>query len=159
MAGPDDDSTTALVDGCYSCGLESDGDLALSERVLVTEHWRVAHAFNTSLSGWLVAVPRRHQLSLAELGPEAAAELGPLLTDLTRALQQVTGCLKTYVILLAEAEGYAHLHFHVVPRMPDQPADERGPRIFARLDVPQDEQVGQPERDRLARELREALDR
>ena len=114
---------------------------------------------NTSLPGWLVAVPRRHQLSLAELEPEAAAELGPLLTDLTRALQHVTGCLKTYVILLAEAEGFAHLHFHVVPRMPGQPAEERGPRIFARLGAPADEQVQQPERDRLARDIREALDR
>ena len=159
MAGPDDDSTATLLDGCYSCELETAADVAPSERVLVTDHWRVAHAFDTSLPGWLVAVPRRHQLSLAEVGPEAAAELGQLLTDVTRALQQVTGCLKTYVILLAEAEGYAHLHFHVVPRMPDQPADERGPRIFARLDVPEDEQVVQPERDRLARELREALDR
>ena len=159
MAGPDDDSTATLLDGCYSCELETAADVAPSERVLVTDHWRVAHAFDTSLPGWLVAVPRRHQLSLAELEPEAAAELGPLLTDLTRALQQVTGCLKTYVILLAEADGFAHLHFHVVPRMPDQPAEERGPRIFARLGAPADEQVQQPERDRLARDIREALDR
>ena len=159
MAGPNDESTATLVGGCYSCDLESAAEVPPSERVLVTDHWRVAHAFNTSLPGWLVAVPRRHQLSLAELEPNAAAELGPLLTDLTRALQQVTGCLKTYVILLAEAEGFAHLHFHVVPRMPDQPADERGPRIFARLGAPDDQQVQQPERDRLARDIREALDR
>jgi diadenosine tetraphosphate (Ap4A) HIT family hydrolase len=159
MAGPDDDSTTALADGCYSCGLETAAEVPPSERVLVTDHWRVGHAFGTSLPGWLVAVPRRHQLSLAELEPDAAAELGPLLADLTRALQQVTGCLKTYVILLAEAEGFAHLHLHVVPRMPDQPAEERGPRIFTRLGVSGDEEVPQPERDRLAGEIREALDR
>ncbi len=136
--------------GCWSCEQEATPDPAPRERVLVTDHWRVAHAFDTSLPGWLVVLPRRHLLSLSELEPAAAAELGPLLTDLTAALEQVTGCVKTYVILLAEAEGFAHLHLHVVPRMPDQPAEERGPRIFARLGRPEAERVPVADMDRLA---------
>ena len=153
------DTTAKPAGGCYSCSLESAADLPPSERVLVTDHWRVTHAFDTSLPGWLVAVPRQHVLSLAELQPGASAELGPLLTDLTRALQRTTGCVKTYVMLLAEAEGYAHVHLHVVPRMPDQPADERGPRIFARLGRPEAERVPPPERNRLAHDIHEALAR
>jgi diadenosine tetraphosphate (Ap4A) HIT family hydrolase len=148
-----------VVDGCYSCELEIAAALEPSERVMVTDYWRVAHAFDTSLPGWLVAVPRRHLLSLDELEPEEATELGPLLTDLTRGLRQVTGCVKTYVMLLAEAEGYEHLHIHVVPRMSDQPAEERGPRIFARLDRPEAERVSQEDRNRLADEIGEALGR
>jgi diadenosine tetraphosphate (Ap4A) HIT family hydrolase len=147
------------VDDCYSCNLERAAESPARERILVTDQWRVAHAFDTSLPGWLVAVPRRHLRSLGELDAAEAAELGPLLTDLTRALQDVTGCVKTYVILLAEAEGFAHLHFHVVPRMPDQPPEERGPRIFARLGCPEGERVPAPERDRLAHDIREALGR
>ena len=147
------------VDGCYSCSVELDDELPSWQRVVVTDRWRAAHAFNTSLPGWLVVVPRRHVLSLAELEPDESAQLGPLLADLTRALQQTTGCLKTYVMLYAEAEGFEHLHFHVVPRMPDQPADERGPRIFARLERPEAERVSADEANRLADDLREALDR
>jgi diadenosine tetraphosphate (Ap4A) HIT family hydrolase len=147
------------VKGCYSCDQESVSDRAPREGVVVTDHWRVAHAFNTSLSGWLVLMPRRHVRGLAELGPDETAELGPLLVDLSRALESVTGCVKTYVMLYAEAEGYEHLHFHVVPRMADQSPDERGPRIFARLDRPESEQVPAVARDRLAHDIREALAR
>ena len=136
--------------GCWSCERAGDPDPPPRERVLVTDHWRVVHAFDTSLPGWLVVLPQRHLLSLSELEPAAATELGPLLTDLTAALEQVTGCVKTYVILLAEAEGFAHLHLHVVPRMPDQPAEERGPRIFARLGRPEAERVPAADMDRVA---------
>jgi diadenosine tetraphosphate (Ap4A) HIT family hydrolase len=132
-------------------------DRAPREGIVVTDHWRVAHAFNTSLPGWLVLVPRRHVRGLAELHPDETAEIGPLLVELSRALESVTGCVKTYVMLYAEAEGYEHLHFHLVPRMADQPEEERGPRIFTRLDRPEDECVPEAERDRLARRFREAL--
>ena len=53
--------------GCYSCAQEAADDVAPHERLLVTEHWRVAHAFDSSLPGWLVVLPRRHLLSLVEL--------------------------------------------------------------------------------------------
>ena len=85
----------------------------------VGPRWRVAHAFGTSLPGWLVVLPRRHVIALDELTAEEAADLGPLLRALTAALREVLGCSKTYVALFAEAEGFAHIHFHVVPRSPD----------------------------------------
>jgi diadenosine tetraphosphate (Ap4A) HIT family hydrolase len=147
------------VEGCYSCDEDAREDSPPRQRVHLTDHWRVAHAFDTSLPGWLVLLPRRHLRSLAELDALEADELGPLLTALTRALQQVTGCVKTYVILLAEAEGFEHLHFHVVPRMPDQAHEERGPRIFARLGRPESERVPVAEMDRLSDRIREALRR
>jgi diadenosine tetraphosphate (Ap4A) HIT family hydrolase len=146
-----------VLDGCYSCTVESSGELPPWQRIVVTDHWRVVHAFNSSLLGWLVASPRRHVLGLDELEPEAAAELGPLLSNVSRALRQTTGCLKTYAMLFAEAEGYEHLHVHIAPRMPDQPDTERGPRIFARLAVPESEQVPEADRDRLAGQIREVL--
>ncbi len=117
---------------------------------MTTDRWRVAHAFDTSLPGWLVVLPRRHVESMAQLTAVEAAELGPLLADLGRALESVTGCVKTYVMLFAEAPGFAHLHLHVVPRMPDAPADELGPGVFARLNVPADHRVPAVERDRFA---------
>ena len=135
---------------CRSCAAARQPDLPPRERVVVTDHWRVAHAFDTSLPGWLVVLPHEHVESLSQLSPEAAGELGPLLSGVSTALETVTGCSKAYVLFLAEAEGFSHVHLHVVPRMPDQPAEERGPRIFRRLGVPDDQVVPAEERDALA---------
>jgi diadenosine tetraphosphate (Ap4A) HIT family hydrolase len=141
--------------GCYSCRENAlpDADLPPRLRVLRTAHWRVVHAFNSALPGWLVVVPTRHVLCLAELEAAEAGELGPLLTDLSRALVEVVGCAKTYVMLLAEAEGFAHVHFHVVPRMHDQPAELRGPRIFGALGVRPEQRVPDTEADRLSQAI------
>jgi diadenosine tetraphosphate (Ap4A) HIT family hydrolase len=117
----------------------------------------VAHAFGTALPGWLVVVPRRHVTSLDELTPEEAADLGPLLSRVTAAMRSVLGCEKSYVALFAEAEGFAHVHFHVVPRQADLPADLRGPRIFGLLGGDAARHVPEPVRDEIATRLGDAL--
>jgi diadenosine tetraphosphate (Ap4A) HIT family hydrolase len=93
----------------------------------------VALAFNSSLAGWSVVIPTRHVESLDELTNSESASLGVLLRYLTGALKVVTGCEKTYVMLLAEMPGFNHLHFHVVPRMADLPSERTGTEIFAYL--------------------------
>jgi diadenosine tetraphosphate (Ap4A) HIT family hydrolase len=118
---------------CVICALNASPDLPPRERVYVGARWRVAHAFGTSLPGWLVVLPRRHVIALDELTAEEAADLGPLLRALTAALREVLGCSKTYVALFAEAEGFAHIHFHVVPRSPDLDQSLRGRRVFGLL--------------------------
>jgi diadenosine tetraphosphate (Ap4A) HIT family hydrolase len=140
------------ANGCYSCHEFATADADLPPRQLVwrTAHWRVVHASGTSIAGWLILIPNRHITGLAELEPAEAAELGPLLAELSRALVEEVRCVKTYVLLLAEAEGFSHVHFHVVPRMPDQPPELRGPRIFGGLDVPPQQRVSDQELDRLA---------
>lgn len=153
MPNPPTDSVDSSSVECYSCRMAAVAAPPPRERIVQTSHWYAAHAFGTALPGWLVLLPRRHVTSLAELEPAEAAALGPLLRDLTAALGDVVGCVKTYVILLAEAEGYSHVHFHVVPRMPDQPAEVRGPRIFELMQRPPEEQVSEAERDRIATAL------
>jgi diadenosine tetraphosphate (Ap4A) HIT family hydrolase len=93
----------------------------------------VAHDLNSILQGWLILAPLRHVLALDELTSDEAIALGTLVRKASIALKSVTGCEKTYVMLFAEAEGFAHLHFHVVPRMPDQPDERRGPQVFGYL--------------------------
>ena len=61
-------------------------------------------------------MPRRHVEGLDALTRAEAVEMGVLLHDASAALVEVTGCQRTYVMLFAETEGYAHLHLHVVPR-------------------------------------------
>jgi diadenosine tetraphosphate (Ap4A) HIT family hydrolase len=120
-------------DACVSCGHNERPDLPPRERIYVGPGWRVAHAFGTALPGWLVLLPRRHVTALDELTAAEAEELGPLLQAVTGALREVTGCDKTYVALFAEAEGFAHVHFHVIPRHGDLDLELRGPRVFGLL--------------------------
>lgn len=118
--------------GCYACD-QSGADAPFRERFVRRGGWRVAHDFNSSLEGWLILAPIRHVQSLDELTFDEAATLGALLRESSVALKDVTGCVKTYVMLFAEADGFAHLHVHVVPRMRDQPLDRRGPAVFGYL--------------------------
>ncbi len=96
---------------------------------------------------------------LAELTPSEAAELGPVLAAASAALEEVVGCEKTYVALFAEAEGFAHVHFHLVPRMPGFGDHDVGPRVFHFLGRPEEEQVPVSDADRLATDLALAIAR
>ncbi len=148
----------AMAEDCMPCaGWRRVGSLPPSEAVLVGDHWRVAHAFNTTLPGWLVLLPRRHVTALDQLELPEIGELGPVLRSLTAALRAVVGCEKTYVMLFAEQEKFGHVHFHVVPRMGDLAADHQGPRIFHYLSQPEAEWLSESERDDLARRLQAAL--
>lgn len=143
---------------CYSCAGNAEFDrLPVRDRVASDESWRVAHAFDSALPGWLVLLPRRHVTSIAELTDAEAASLGTWQVRLSRALHAVTGCTKTYVAQFAEAEGFAHVHFHIVPRPPDLDQEHRGPRVFGLLGTKDQQHVSAGVMDeiatRLAREL------
>lgn len=146
-----------LVPGCFPCDQQAAIALPPREDVLHTHHWRVAHAFNSTLPGWLVLLPTRHVTSFTELTPEAADELGGLVRRLGTALEAVTGCPKTYLMQFSEAEGFSHLHLHLVPRLPDHPEDRRGPRVFAYLVEDEAQWLSATERDTVSLSVRAAL--
>jgi diadenosine tetraphosphate (Ap4A) HIT family hydrolase len=145
---------------CYTCEREAEVDaLPPREVIAIDEHWRVAHAFDAALPGWLVLLPRRHVTAIAELTDAEAAVLGTWQVRLSRALHAVTGCAKTYVLQYAEAPGlgapgFGHVHFHVVPRAADLPQELRGPRVFGFLER---EPISPEQMDAFALRLREAL--
>lgn len=142
---------------CYSCAQNTAAELPPWERIAGDEHWRVAHALDSAVSGWLVLIPRRHVISVAELTDAEAASLGSWQVRLSRALGRVVGCQKTYVAQFAEAAGFAHVHFHIVPRPPDLPAELRGPRIFGLLGPGDRPHVGAEELERIAADLASQL--
>ena len=100
------------------------------DEILRTPLWDVVHNYETSLPGWLVLVVRRHLGAVDELTEAEAVELGSLLRRSSRALKEVVGCEKTYVIQFAEHPEHPHVHFHVVPRMADMPAEYRATGVF-----------------------------
>ncbi len=145
---------------CHVCRNNDRFDeLPPRERIAADPHWRVAHAFNSTLPGWLVLVPRRHVTTIAELTDDEAAALGTWQVRLSRALHEVTGCVKTYVVQFAEQEGFGHVHFHVVPRMPGIPDDRRGPAVFGYLTRTPGQEIGEQHRDEVAAALQTRLAR
>lgn len=145
------------VPGCPICEKLAVLDtLPASENVWLTEHWSVVHAFNTSLEGWLVLNSRTHALSYADLSDGAVAQLGLVQKRTTQALQAVVGAERAYVVSFSEqgAHGdYRHLHVHVIPRMPDQPQEYKGPGVFGYLGVSTEQAVSQERRNELAHQL------
>jgi diadenosine tetraphosphate (Ap4A) HIT family hydrolase len=151
-------ATTDPGGDCYSCRQEALGEATPPrERILMTPGWRVAHCTGCALEGWLVVLPRRHLATIAELTAEEAAELGPLLHGTSRALTGVLRCEKTYVMQFSEAEGFHHLHFHVVPRPIDMPAEHRGPNVFGYLRRPEEDWVDPARQDELGELIARAM--
>jgi len=102
-------------------------------------------------------VARRHIEAIADLAPSEAVELGTLLRQVSVALQKVTGCAKTYVVQFAEHPEHPHVHFHVIPRMSDQPEDKRSMGIFAYLGVEEADRVSEPRMNDISQKVRDIL--
>ncbi|MEU6036957.1 HIT family protein [Actinomadura sp. NPDC047616] len=145
--------------GCLICDENARlGSLPPREHLASDQYWRVAHAFGTGLRGWLVLVPLRHVTAIAELTDAEAAGLGQWQVRLSRALHAATGCAKTYVAQFAEAEGFSHVHFHIVPRMRDLAAELRGPKVFALLSQSEGRVLSESQRDEIAADIRRYLE-
>ena len=145
---------------CLTCDLvrrRDAGAAPLWDSIQRTAHWDLVHSYNTSLPGWLVLVARRHVAAIDELTEEEAAELGVLLRRVSATLRDVTGCAKTYVVQFAEQAEHPHVHFHVIPRMADQPAERRGPGVFSYLGVPEAERVSEARMNAIAAAVRQLL--
>jgi len=145
---------------CRTCELiqrRDDGAAPPWDLIVRTPSWDIVHAFGTSVEGWLVLVLRRHLTALADLDEVEAAELGPLIRSTSIALRDALGCVKTYVAQFAEHEQHPHVHVHVIARMPDQPDDMQGPRIFTRAGVADEDAVPEARMNEIALAVREHL--
>jgi diadenosine tetraphosphate (Ap4A) HIT family hydrolase len=146
---------------CYTCELvarRDAGQAPLWDAILRTQYWDVVHSYNTSLRGWLVLVARRHMAAIAEMTEAEAVELGSLMRRVSLALQEVTGCVKTYVIQFAEHPDHPHVHFHIVPRLMDHPEARRSTNIFSYLGVAPEERVSEATMNEVAVLVRRILD-
>ena len=144
---------------CQTCEMvarRNAGEAPPWDAIYRSQFWDVVHSYNTSLPGWLVLVAR-HMAAIDEMSDEEAVELGRLLRRVSVALKEATGCIKTYVIQFAEAADHPHVHFHVVPRMADQPEDRRGPNIFRYLGVAEKDRVDEDRMNELAAQVRQLL--
>jgi diadenosine tetraphosphate (Ap4A) HIT family hydrolase len=145
---------------CKTCELiarRNTGIAPLWDSIHQTPYWDVVHSYDTALPGWLVLVVRRHIIAVDELTDAEAIELGQLIRRTSVALKEVTGCLKTYVIQFAERADHAHVHFHIIPRMVDQPEDRKSTLIFGYLGVAEEKRVSEATMNSIATKVREKL--
>ena len=120
------------MNGCRSCAsLATMEPLSGVPYVYVGEHFVVDHAVPIARPGWFVIVTRRHVAALHDLTGDEWRELGTLLPSVVTALHDATGSEKEYVLQLAEAPGFQHVHWHVVAVQPGD--DLRGVDIFQLL--------------------------
>ncbi|MDQ3223409.1 MAG: hypothetical protein M3Q75_08075 [Gemmatimonadota bacterium] len=113
-------STPAQVRRCSACA-EVAGDLAAPGGVIVDDGlWYISHHTGPYTDpGELIVKTRRHCESLAELTPEEAAALGPLLRAAVGALQRVVVAERIYAVSFNER--IRHLHFLLLPRTAAMP--------------------------------------
>ena len=88
---------------------------------------------------------------------DEAAELGPLVKEVSRAVQEVVDCDKTYVVQFAEHQDHPHVHVLVIPRSRDLPHEHQGPGVFSLLGVPKDATVPDERMNEIAQRLDQAL--
>ena len=149
-----------MMTSCRTCELiaaRNAGSAAPWDSIHRTQSWDVVHAYDTSLPGWLVLVARRHIAAVDELTDDEAAELGLLIRRVSLALKAITGCAKTYVMQFAESADHPHVHFHIVPRMVNQPEDRRSVKVFGYLGVPAEERVSEETMNGIAAQVAAAL--
>jgi len=82
-----------------------------------SDRWTLRHhAHPAPLGGWFQLESNRHVGGAADFTDAEATEFGAVLRASCHAVREVTGAMRVYAI--AFGEGSAHVHVHLVPRMP-----------------------------------------
>ena len=82
--------------------------------ILRTEHWVLNHRVDSALPGYLMLGARMAANDLAQMPPEALAELGTLLARAQDGLGRVLNPEHLYIGRYGHVAGYS-LHFHITP--------------------------------------------
>jgi diadenosine tetraphosphate (Ap4A) HIT family hydrolase len=99
-----------------------------------TPLWAVEHCVGPLGLGTLIVKPKRHVLHVAELAPEEAAELGPLLQRAAAAVAEVFAPEQVYACLWSHAGGVpGHIHWVVQPVAAAADPARRGPHLQAAM--------------------------
>lgn len=99
-----------------ACDLASGAERLVGGTIHRSRHWTVEHCVGPLGVGTLIVKPLRHVVRFAELTWDEAAEFGPLLHTVTRALGEELGPDQTYITEWSHAGFVAgHIHFVVQP--------------------------------------------
>lgn len=150
----------ATITKCKTCDLIQRRDIGQAppwDAIYRSPRWDVVHAYGTAVEGWTVLIVRRHITAVAYLTDEEASELGPLIRDVSRGIQAIVHCNKTYVVQFAEDPDHPHVHVHVIPRLSDLPAHLQGSQVFKLIGMPEAASVPEGPMNEFAMRLRRRL--
>jgi diadenosine tetraphosphate (Ap4A) HIT family hydrolase len=125
---------------CLTCKSNS-GEQRISPgpTIYEGEYWMVEHAYPVKRVGWIVIVLKLHAEALHDLSAEEFAELGRLQSLVSRFLFEELHNQKEYISCYGEAEGFAHIHFHVFAKPFDLAEELKGGKSFSLLKVSREE--------------------
>ena len=143
---------------CLTClNLRGERRISPGPFIYMGTYWVVDHAYPTSHLGWLVILPRRHIEALHELTREEFLELAEIEYRLVQAMHADGAVEKEYLICFAKGKGFRHVHLHLVPKPADLPDERKGPRVFALLDVDEENAISPASLYRFCEEFSEKL--
>lgn len=107
---------------CFICELVRGNPEAFHHVVSRDDETIIFLSKYPTLRGYCLVCPTAHVEDLAEdLSPAAYLRLQAKVHRLSRALKQVFGAERIYVLSLGSQQGNRHLHFHVAPLPPGVP--------------------------------------
>lgn len=122
-------------------------------QIFESEYWIVEHAYPCSLEGWLVIVLKRHCEEFHKLSKEEFLDLSFVQSKVISTIHQYFQSEKEYIFCFAEAEGFKHIHFHVVPKTKDFDPQFTGAKVFHYLKAPKENWVSKPRIIEICEEL------
>jgi diadenosine tetraphosphate (Ap4A) HIT family hydrolase len=107
------------VDDCLACRVNSGEMPAPGGVIAETEHWRADHCIGPFGVGAVVVKTKEHVGDFWALSPEAASELGPFTTLLSRATVDGLGAERVYLTMWVDKPPH-HVHLVLYPRYPGE---------------------------------------
>jgi histidine triad (HIT) family protein len=101
-------------------------------RVYEDDHVLAFLDINPLSIGHTLVIPKEAKATLGELSDESAAAIGRALPRLCRAIAKATGVEHSNVVQNNGApagQAVFHVHFHIIPRVPDAPEGRRGVKL------------------------------
>ncbi len=114
---------------CFACDVNAGGEPAPGGPIYRDDLWLADHGIDRLVRGYVVLKPLRHVHELADLLPDEAATLGPVMRRSLAAMRTALVTDRIYVCSFAET--VRHLHFHLLPRYADMPG--LGPDLVSDL--------------------------
>ncbi len=120
---------TLSPNGCFTCDVNAGRRGPPGATIYEDDHWIADHGVDLLVRGYVVLKPKRHVHELADLNPEEAVTLGPIMQAILAAMRRALATERIYVCSFAET--VHHLHFHLLPRYADMPG--LGPDLLPAL--------------------------
>jgi diadenosine tetraphosphate (Ap4A) HIT family hydrolase len=104
---------------CLACRVNSGEEPVPGGVIAETVYWRADHCIGSFGVGAVVLKTKEHVEDFWAITPEAAAELGPFASQLSRAIVDGLGAERVYLTMWVDKPPH-HVHLVLYPRYPGE---------------------------------------